>query len=277
MTDAVELLRQGEPDAALQSLQALVRAEPADAKHRVFLFQLLCVLGQWGRALTQLNVAGELDAGTLGMVQVYREALSSEALRSEVFAGRRSPLVFGQPEPWIALVLEALRLGTIGQSAQSSALREQAFEQAPTTSGRIDGQDFEWIADADPRLGPILEVVVNGRYYWVPFHRIAEIRLETPVDLRDLVWMPAEFKWANGGEAVGLIPARYPGSESSDDPLVRLARKTEWIEAGEALAVGRGQRMLATDAEEYPLLEIKSLVLNSAPAADASSANAPGG
>lgn len=264
MTDALDLLRQGDPEAALASLQAMVRAEPADAKHRIFLFQLLCVLGQWDRALTQLNVAGDLDAGTLGMVQVYREALGSEALRAEVFAGRRSPLVFGDPEPWIALLLEALRLGASGELEQSQALRDQAFEAAPATSGRIDGQPFEWIADADPRLGPVLEAIVNGRYYWVPFHRIAELRLERPTDLRDLVWLPAEFKWANGGEAVGLIPARYPGSESAPDPQLRLARRTEWTEVAPDLFLGLGQRMFATNAGEYALMEVETVSFETA-------------
>ena len=268
--DALEQLRQGDPEGALKSLQAAVRAQPAEAKHRVFLFQLLCVLGQWDRALTQLNVAGDLDAGTLGMVQVYREALASEALRAQVFAGQRSPLVFGEPEQWIAMVLEALRLAGDGDYEQSQALREQAFEQAPATSGEIDGQPFEWIADADQRLGPILEAIVNGRYYWVPFHRIAEIRVEQPTDLRDLVWVPAEFKWANGGEAVGLIPARYPGTEAVADPALRMSRKTEWSDAGAGLFVGCGQRMLATDAAEHPLMEVKSILLQAPPAAPAS-------
>ena len=45
-----------------------VRSEPANAKLRVFLFQLLCVNGDWDRALSQLNVAGELDAGTPVMI-----------------------------------------------------------------------------------------------------------------------------------------------------------------------------------------------------------------
>jgi type VI secretion system protein ImpE len=269
MTDALEYLRQGDVEAALQVLQGAVRAEPAEAKHRVFLFQLLCVLGQWDRALTQLNVAGDLDAGTLGMVQVYREALRSEALRAEVFAGRRSPVIFGDPEQWIAMLLEALRLGAEGEYDKSQALRQQAFEQAPATSGQIDGQSFEWIADADSRLGPMVEAIVNGRYYWVPFHRIAEIRLERPVDLRDVVWMPAQLKWANGGDAVGLLPARYPGSESANDPVLRLARKTDWTEVGAGLFIGSGQRMLATDTAEYPLMEVKSLILNVAAPADA--------
>ena len=59
---AEQHLESGDPAAALARLQEEVRARPADAKLRVFLFQLLCVLGQWERALNQLNVAAELDA-----------------------------------------------------------------------------------------------------------------------------------------------------------------------------------------------------------------------
>jgi len=268
MTEPVEYLRQGDPEGALASLQSLVRAEPADAKHRIFLFQLLCVLGQWERALTQLNVAGELDPGALGMVQVYREALRIEALRADVFAGKRSPLVFGEPEQWVAMLLEALRLGAEGEYAQSQALREQAFERAPAVPGQVDGRPFEWIADADPRLGPTIEAIVNARYYWIPLHRIAQMRIEKPVDLRDLVWMPVEFEWTNGGHAVGLIPTRYPGSEVASDPLLKLARKTEWTELGAGLSVGLGQRLLATDGEDYPLMEIQHVVLGAAAAGD---------
>lgn len=257
-----EKLRAGHLDEALTELQNQVRKHPADAKHRIFLFQLLAVMGQWDRALNQLNVAGDLDAGALAMVQTYREALHCEALRAQVFAGDRSPLLFGDPQPWVALLLEALRLTAQGQPAQAQALREQAFEAAPATSGRIDGQDFQWIADADSRLGPILEAIINGRYYWIPFQHILTIQIEEPTDLRDLVWMPAYFTWANGGQTVGLIPTRYPGSEASPDPQVRLARKTEWIEQGPGLYAGFGQRMLATDANEYPLMDIRATSLN---------------
>jgi len=44
---AEQHLKDGDPAAALAALQELVRAHPSDAKLRVFLFQLLCVLGQW--------------------------------------------------------------------------------------------------------------------------------------------------------------------------------------------------------------------------------------
>lgn len=252
---------------ALDALQNQVRAEPAEARHRIFLFQLLSVLGQWDRALIQLNVAGEMDASNLGMVQVYRQALISEALRVEVFAGKRTPLIFGDPERWTALLLEALKLLASGNIEKSEEIRAEALEAAPMTPGRLNGRKFEWIADADPRIGPMLEAVVNGRYFWVPFDRISEIRIEEPEDLRDLVWLPAELKWMNGGEAVALLPARYPGSESSDDPQIQLGRRTVWEHQTGDLYTGLGQRILATDQDEVPLLEVRNVALQ-APAED---------
>ena len=259
---AEQRIREGRLQEALDELQAQVRKEPANAKYRVFLFQLLAVLGQWERASNQLNVLGEMDAASLPMVQTYREAIRCELLRADVFAGRRSPLVFGDPEPWVALMLEALRLTAEGHPAQAQAVRDQAFEAATATPGTLDGQPFEWLADADPRLGPMLEVIANGRYYWIPFQRVQTIQLEQPTDLRDFVWMPAQFTWANGGEAVGLIPARYPESHASADPLVQLGRKTEWLEGQAGICLGLGQRMLATDQGEYSLLDIRHIELD---------------
>ena len=267
--NALELLRKGEIEQALAELQNQVRRNPASFKDRVFLFQLLVVMGEWDRALTQLNVTGELDAAALAMVQTYREALRCEVFRREVSAGKRVPLVFGQPQAWVAHLIESFRLLARGRAAQSQALREQAFEAAPVRSGAITVGDkagvperFSWIADADPRFGPVLEAIINGRYYWVPFENVRRLDIEPPADLRDVVWMPAHFEWTNGGETVALLPTRYAGSESSADPQIRLARKTDWSEAAVGLFVGMGQRMLASDAGEYPLMEIRNIVFD---------------
>lgn len=260
---ADEILREGNPKEALAKLQEQVRNNPANAEYRTFLFQLLSLLGDWDRAMTQLSVVADLDAGTLAMVQTYREALRCEALRADIFAGKRSPLLFGEPQEWVALLLESLRLGADGKITESQDLRSQAFEAAPATSGSLDGKPFAWISDADPRMGPILEAIINGQYYWVPMHQIRSIHVEEPADLRDMVWMPAYFTWSNGGETVGLIPTRYPGTEISDDPLLLMSRKTEWIDKGAELYLGLGQRMLTTDEGEYSLMDIREVQFDS--------------
>ncbi len=274
MSTALDLKGRSLADS-LAELQQRVRQSPGDAKLRTFLFQLLAVLGQWERALAQLGVAGELDTGALAMVQMYREALKCEALRAAVFAGERTPVVFGSPEPWVALVLEALKLSAGGHHERAATLRSEAFEAAPTVEGRVirhgdepqgdlppAGTPFEWLADADPRMGPMLEAIVLGRYVWIPLQRIRRLDLEPVEDLRDLVWAPAHFTWDNGGEEVGLVPTRYPGSEAATDDALRLARRTEWLEVAPGQFHGLGQRMLATDAGEYPLLDLRRVELD---------------
>lgn len=261
MTSAEEKLRAGDLSACLTDLQAQVRRNPAEPKSRIFLAQLFMVLGDWERAVTQLNVVSEMDASAIPMTRAYAAAIQCERLRASVLKAERSPLIFGDPEDWLALLVQALAAVAAGRGEQADEIRAKAFEAAPVTAGSLNGAEFEWIADADSRLGPILEVLLNGAYYWVPFNRIAAIRFEPPSDLRDLVWLPAQFTWANGGEAVGFIPTRYSGTETAEDSALRLARKTEWQQIGSDAFAGRGQRVLATSADEVPLLEVRELLL----------------
>lgn len=259
---AEQAVREGDLAAALSSLQEQIRKSPEKAALRIFLFQLLSVQGDWERAATQLKLAAELDAGALAMAQMYREAILCERLRAEVFAGKRSPVIFGEPEQWLALLIEALLVTGTERAGEAQDLRARAFEAAPTSPGTIDGQAFEWIADADMRLGPVLEAVVNGRYYWVPFARLLRVDFEAPADLRDVVWTPAHLQFTNGGEAVGVVPTRYPGSERADDPLLRLGRKTEWLEGPPEMFTGLGQRIFTTDGGEFPLMDVRSILFD---------------
>ena len=266
-------LRNADLATSLKSLQGEVRDNPSEPKHRIFLFQLLSILGQWERALGQLNVLRDLNAESLSLVQTYQETLNCEALRNAVFTGNRSPLLFGEPEPWMALMLESLKLASQGNIPESETMRNNALQDAPAVSGTltlfsektgdetavVEPMPFEWIADADSRIGPFLEAIVNGKYFWIPFQRIGSIALEKVADLRDLVWLPARFEWANGGETVGFVPTRYVNSQSQTDDHLRLGWKTIWQEAGKVTYVGLGQRILATDADEYPLTRIHKI------------------
>lgn len=256
---AADLIREGRVQDALVSLQSQIRANPADPKLRVFLFQLNCVLGAWEKALTQLQVVASLNADTMLMAQIFRPLIACELLRAEVFAGKRSALIFGDPAEWVGLLVQANALVAEGKTKAAAELRSRAFEDAPATAGSLNGTPFSWVADADTRLGPVLEAIVDGKYYWVPFSRIARVELEKPVDLRDLVWLPVRFTWTNGGMAPGHIPVRYAGSEAAEEDAVRLSRKTVWSELGDDTFVGLGQRVLATDAGEVPVLECRTI------------------
>ncbi len=259
---AEEMLKTGNLKDTLDALTASVRKDPSNPKHRIFLFQLFCVLGEWKRAVTQLKVIGEMDPITLPMVQSYREAIICEMIREKVFTGEKAPMIFGEPEEWIAELIQALEPLNRGDIKAAATLRDAAFEKAPGSSGTVDGTKFEWIADADMRLGPVLELVMNGNYYWVPFASIKKLTMEAPIDLRDSVWTPTQITWLNGGEVVGFIPTRYPGATQSDDDQVKLAKITDWQDLGENTFIGKGQRLFATDAGDLALMDIREIVFD---------------
>lgn len=255
-------LKAGDLNAALSALQDKVRADPADPKLRIFLFQLLCVLGDWNRAITQLKLCAEMDESATMMARTYREAIICEVYREKVFAGEKDPLIFGEPQEWLALLIEAQKLLAAGNPDKAADLRARAFDAAPACSGEVNGQRFEWIADADMRLGPVLEVIVNGRYFWLPFNAVGILDIEEPADLRDAVWTAATLTLMNGGQVPALIPTRYAGTTGAGDDDAKLARSTGWEDAGAETFVGIGQRQLATDQADIALMDIRALKMD---------------
>lgn len=254
---AEQLLREGRPDEALQALATQVRAAPAQASTRLFLSQLLAVGGQWARARAQLDVAAGLEPDSALLCTAWGAMLQAEQVRASVFAGEALPTVIGEPGDWLPSLLEALRLDAALDHAAAARLRAHAFELAPAVSGRIDGAAFAWIADADARFGPCLELVLQGGYGWAPFERIATLVFEPPSSLADTLWAPVEVTWRNGGSAHGYVPVRYPGSERLADAALRLGRASDWSALHEDTWIGLGQRMFATDAGEHSLLEVR--------------------
>ena len=88
-----------------------------------------------------------------------------------------------------------------------------------------------------------------------------KVALDAPADLRDMVWMPAHLLFDNGGESVALIPTRYPGSHTATDGSIALARRTEWREIARDTYYGLGQRIIATDGGDTPLLDIRTITV----------------
>jgi len=257
--NAEDAVSTGDLDAALADLQQRVRSQPQNARLRAFLFELLAVLGDWERARRQLKVAAELNTEYRPLAIAYGAVVACEQARGAIFSGhgRASPTLLGEPQPWMASLVEALRAASPKQATQ---LRQQALQDARPTPGTIDGEPFARFADADARTGPMLEAIIEGRYFWVPLMRMAQIRIEPPADLRDLVWACARLTFDNGGTTFALIPTRYPGSEAIDDAQVRLARLTDWRAQPGGSPHGIGQRLFATDRDDYPLLDTREIL-----------------
>ncbi len=239
--NARELFQAGKLNEAVQALSAEVRDNPSDAKRRTFLFELLCFAGEYDRADKQLDVlAGDGPTAEMGTL-LYRGALNAERVRQDLFKKKE------YPKP----------------VADSS--------EAPPISGTLNGQGFQSLSDADPRIGPKLEVFVAGTYVWIPFQHIASIEVQAPRRLRDLLWAPAvvrgapTLKRADLGEV--FLPALSPFSWQHPDDAVRLGRATVWEEDEDGEVVPIGQKMLRMDEEEFPLLELRKLEIAAAQAA----------
>ena len=109
-----------------------------------------------------------------------------------------------------------------------------------------------------------LEIIINGKYYWMPFDAIDTLTVEEPEDLRDAVWTAAQLKVRAGGELVALIPTRYAGTHIGDDDAAKLARATTWTDAGNDTYVGTGQRLLSIGETDISLMDLRSLIMDPA-------------
>jgi len=256
--DAHQLLRDGDIDGARAALVDKVRSAPSDQAARMFLFQLLAVAGEWDKANKQLDLLAQLspEAQMLGMA--YGQAIEAERVRARVFAGEAEmPVLIASS--WLGRLAEAFGHWANNRTAEGDAARDEAFDGAPDTPGDLDGEAFDWIADADGRFGPSFEAIVNGQYGLIGFDAVERIESAGPQDLRDLIWYPVQIAFRSGQSAAALLPARYPGSEAAADAGERLGRATGWTDAAEGQR-GSGQHLWATSAgDDHGLLSVRTL------------------
>lgn len=261
MQDADQLLKDGDVDGARAALVDTVRSNPSSQPARMFLFQLLCVAGEWEKARRQLAALAQLSPEAQMLSVAYGQAIDAEAEREAVFAGR-SRAVQLVASDWAEPLTLAIEHFAKGEIEQGDAARDQAFEAAPSAAGELDGTRFEWLADADGRFGPAFEAIIAGRYGIVPFDVIERVESEGPRDLRDIVWYPVQIAFKDGQSVAAMLPARYPGSEQAEEISERLARSTGWVDRPWGQA-GSGQRLLTLAGEEdRGLLSLRSLVFD---------------
>ena len=259
MTDADALLRAGDLTGARSALVEVVRSRPSDTQARMFLFQLLAVAGEWDKAKKQLQAMAQLSPEAQMLSVAYGQAIDGEAVRAEVFGGKKRIDVLANPDGWAGQLVDAIELIAKSDLEAGTAARDAAFDAAPDSSGMFNGKAFDWISDADGRFGPAFEVIIAGRYGLVPFDAVEKIKCEGTRDLRDLVWLPIQLGMKSGQSIAAFLPSRYPDSEKSSDTAEQLARTTSWhaTDWGEA---GRGQRLWTlSDGEDYGILSLKTL------------------
>ncbi|MGG7724320.1 type VI secretion system accessory protein TagJ [Klebsiella aerogenes] len=244
--------------AALQRLESEIKSRPADADLRAAFVQFLCLSGNWTRALAQLKSWLALKPQAQPTVTLLEQSIQGEQQRDAVFAGSARPQMPDSQWPWLSALASAL----CSDSETAQRQRLAAFEQAPLNPGNLNQTDtpavaFHWLMDGDARLGPVCELIVNGRYCWLPFAAIAEIRFQAPASVTDLVWRHALVRLTDGSEQVCQIPTRYPVTPQAEARF-QLGRATEWqpLDDEGALYQGHGQKVWLNDNDEFPILSL---------------------
>jgi type VI secretion system protein ImpE len=227
-----QLLQAGKLDEAIQVVSAEVRDNPQDVKRRTFLFELLCFAGDFSRAEKHLDLAAQGSQPAEMGALLYHAALHAERTRQDLFNKQQYPMPKG-----------------------GAALGEITI--------KINNKTCHSLVDADPRVGPNLEVFAAGSYMWIPFGLLTSVEIAPPKRLRDLLWLPAKVRTSDKFEEreLGevLLPVLTPFAGLHADPNVRLGRATLWEEAADGQTIPVGQKMLLADDEEWPILEIRSI------------------
>jgi type VI secretion system protein ImpE len=228
-TRARQLFEQGQVREAEKELAAYLRDHPLDAVQRAFLFELLCISGDYERAGKQLGVLAQGNPDKEMGAVLYYSALHAEKTRHRVF-------------------------------------EKQEFskdELVTSPPGKLNGRSFQSLTDADPDVGPRLEVFAAGAYLWIAFEYIEFLQIEAPHRLRDTLWAPAHIRTGPAFQNMDLgeilVPAIYPFSWKHSDEAVWLGRVTDWTVDELGVEYPSGQRVFIMDGEEVPFLEIRSL------------------
>lgn len=227
-----QLYREGRLTEAIASAAGLLRDDPGNERLRTFLIELLCFSGDYERADKHLELlGGKTRDRQMGALHL-RAALQTALTREEMFEKNEVPL---------------------------------PPDNAPVR-GKLNGTPFKSLTDADPRIGPRLEVFASGNYLMLPYNGISVLSIHEPRRVRDLLWAPAVVNMSSsmaGGMNLGdvLVPIVSPLSCGHSDDMVKLGRVSVWESDG-ANDYLFGQKLLLVDGEEFPLLEVRSLEIH---------------
>ena len=216
--------RPGPPGRPLQQLQQEIRTRAADPKLRVFLFQLLCIRGS-GLARSASCRCVAARTRTLAMVNTYRGPCSANGSGGRCF--KAALHVLGAARNLGGLLVRRSRVEARQPGCCRLQLRHRPLTGHRRAPAALDGRPssgspcrFMHLGDARSRdqRALLLDSVLAG---------LAKVVFEAPVDLRDLVWLPAQVQLVGGGG--GGLGAVTPTLNRPPHDVALLSRKTEWL------------------------------------------------
>ena len=253
---AEEYFQQGQIDLAVSAAAERVKKMPNDEQARTFLVELLCVQGDLERADTQLNALMTLKPDLALAVATWRQLIHAAQARLDVYQLKAKPEIIEEPTRAIKNALDILLALDEKDEERLSMLVPQIDDEPQVNQFFINSNEPAILRDLDDITANIFELLgTNGKYFWVDFSQVVELRLEKPSRILDILWRKANVVLTNGTEGEVYIPATYPLS-NSDEAI--LGKKTQWHQSF-SLYQGIGLRTWLCGDEEITINDIESL------------------
>lgn len=261
--NARDLYRAGKLAEATTAMTAEVKSHPVDTLRRGFLAELLILSGELERADKHLDLIADQEPQGAPAIGMLRQILRAEGARRDFWNDGRVPQFVGEPTETMRLLLQASIAERDGDHEEAAKLAAGAEEARPAVSGMSGDVAFDDMRDLDDLCGGVIEILTTlGTYLWVPTEAFESIAFHEPKRPRDLLWRGAAVAVTDGPEGEVFIPAVYHGADLAD--AERLGRSTEWTGGDGAPVRGRGQRTFLVGDEALPMLELSSLIFDSA-------------
>lgn len=265
---ATELFQAGKLAEATAAQIAKVKANPTDNRARLFLFELFLFAGDLDRAKKQLEAVQYEKPEQLATIAGFREALDAEAKRRAVFAGTVEPNSLAPPPEHVRHRLAALKALAAGDAAKARALFDQAAAVTPVVLASVNEAAPAPLADIDGLFGTVLEVFGSGgAYAWVPLESVESLTFHAPATPRHIAWRPAHLVTHDGMDGEVQVLGLYPNTHLSADEELKVGRATDWTDDAN-VSRALGGRAFAVGDATIPLVQLKSITIPAAPAAN---------
>ena len=199
----------GQVWTAIERLNEEIDVHQGDTHLVIFLSELLCVSGQWDRAEEQLERVVGQSREANDDVLVFRNMVRAERHRRRVFSGVSDPHFVTEPPAYVTLHLDALHKLERGGLDEVKALLDSADGQWCKRPGTMGARSFHSFRDADNLVAPVLELIVQDRYIWMPYEQIQRFEITSPRRLRDLLWVSIRVGGLGGTMLEAFVPVQY--------------------------------------------------------------------
>ena len=255
MSMAREALARGELERALALQTAVVEANPSDSPARLFLFEMLVLAGRGAEAFLHLELVESADPAWPEVRRGFERVLQAQARREPML---RRPRFFLEPPAHARRRWNAALNHRQGLHERARHWLDAADSVTPEVRGFLDGREFVGFRDSDDRFASVLEVIAGGKYCWVPFEQIAQVKFQPAEFALDSLFRPIDLVLEDGREVAVTLPLTYPSSCDAGEQFA-LAQAVDWKDDNGALTIGIGAKVFNSGDEEISLSECQMI------------------